>query len=61
MDPGIPQNALVQVSYTLGRLVLWFRLQHLSLTQDLRRGGALWGWGLGGLRRARGESWRPRT
>lgn len=34
MDPGIPQNALVQVSYTLGRLVLWFRLQHLSLTQD---------------------------
>lgn len=61
MDPGIPQNALVQVSYTLGRLVLWFRLQHLSLTQDLRRGGASWGQGLGSLSRRRGESWRPQN
>lgn len=59
MDPGIPQNALVQVLNTLDRLVLWFRLQHLSLTQDLRRGGALWGRGLGSLSRRWGESWRP--
>lgn len=35
----------VQVSDTLDRLVLWFRLQHLSLTQDLLGGGALWGRG----------------
>lgn len=62
MDPGVPQNALIQVSHTLGRLVLRFRLQHLSTPQDLRRGGASWGRGLGGcLSRRRGESWRPRT
>lgn len=49
MDPGVPQNALIQVSHTLGRLVLRFRLQHLSTPQDLRRGGASWGRGLGGV------------
>lgn len=40
MDPGISQDALIQVSHTLDHFVLRLRLQHLSMAQDLWRGGA---------------------
>lgn len=43
MDPGIPQDALIQVSHALGIWVPRLRLQHLSSPENLRRGGASWG------------------
>lgn len=44
MDPGVPQDALIQVSHALCRCIPRLGLQHLPTPQDL--------WG-GALRRAR--------
>lgn len=47
MDPGVPQDALIQVSHAHCRSVPRLRLQHLAAPQDLWMGGASRGAGLG--------------
>lgn len=57
MDPGIPQDALIQVSHALGIWVPRLRQQHLSSPENLRRGGASWGLRREVPEQERGEGW----
>lgn len=46
VDPGVPQDAFVQVPHTFNSLVPGLRLQHFSAPQDLQmegRGRRKWG------------------